>query len=73
MALNTNVMSEDQKAYKTLLSRGMIEFDYQTTPEQRAAWKKIQDELIKRMTGKLWSKELLEKVQKTAAATPKTN
>ncbi|HVZ33305.1 MAG TPA: TRAP transporter substrate-binding protein DctP [Polyangiaceae bacterium] len=71
-ALIAQVQSEDAKAYKTLISRGIIEFDPMATPEQQALWKKVNDELIKRMTGKLWSKELLQKVEKTAAATPKS-
>lgn len=71
-ALISQVQTEDAKAYKTLLSRGLTEFDPQGTPEQYAAWKKVFDELTKRMTGKLWSKEFLQKVQKTAAAAPKS-
>ena len=70
-ALIAQVQTEDQKAYKTLLSRKVIEYDATSSPEQRAAWQKVNDELLKRLTGRLWSKELLEKVRKTAAATPK--
>jgi TRAP-type transport system periplasmic protein len=69
--LVAQVQSEDHKAYKTLLGRNIIEFDALATPEQQKAWMKVNDELIKRMTGKLFSKELLEKVRKTAAETPK--
>ncbi|MDB4976453.1 MAG: TRAP-type C4-dicarboxylate transport system, periplasmic component [Myxococcaceae bacterium] len=69
-ALVARVQAEDAKAYKTLISRGMIEFDPMGTPAQKEAWTKVSDELIKRLTGRLWSKELLEKVKKTAAATP---
>jgi TRAP-type C4-dicarboxylate transport system substrate-binding protein len=70
-ALIAQIQSEDNKAYKTLVGRGVIEFDTAGTPAQKAAWSKVNDELIKRQTGKLWSKELLEKVRKTAAAAPK--
>jgi TRAP-type transport system periplasmic protein len=70
-ALIAQVQTEDQKAYKTLLSRKVIEYDATGSPGQRAAWQKVNDELLKRLTGRLWSKELLEKVRKTAAATPK--
>jgi TRAP-type C4-dicarboxylate transport system substrate-binding protein len=70
-ALQAQVQSEDQKAYKTLIGRGLKEFDPFATPEQQKAWEKINTELLKRMTGRLWSKELLDKVKKTAAATPK--
>ena len=69
-ALVAQVQVEDVKAYKTLLGRGMIEFETLGTPAQKEAWTKVNDELIKRLTGRLWSKELLEKVRKTAAATP---
>ncbi|HEX5660923.1 MAG TPA: TRAP transporter substrate-binding protein DctP [Polyangiales bacterium] len=70
-ALIAQIQSEDAKAYKTLLSRGLKEFETAGTPAQKEAWTKVNDELIKRSTGKLWSKELLEKVKKTVAATPK--
>jgi TRAP-type transport system periplasmic protein len=70
-ALLAQIQSEDVKAHKTLLSRGLIEYDPFATPAQQQAWEKVNNELIKRMTGKLWPKELLEKVKKTAAATPK--
>lgn len=68
--LINQIQSEDQKAYKTLLGRGIIEFNPQGTPAQKAAWEKVNEELIKRMTGRLWSKELLDKVKKTAAGAP---
>lgn len=68
--LIAQVQSEDAKAYKTLLGRNVIEFDTAGTPQQKALWTKVNDELIKRLTGRLWPKELLEKVKKTAAATP---
>jgi TRAP-type C4-dicarboxylate transport system substrate-binding protein len=62
-ALMDQVAKEDDKAYKTLLGRGMKEFDIYATPAQKTAWDNIQNEVIKRLTGKLWSKELLEKVR----------
>ncbi len=70
-ALIAQVQVEDQKAYKTLIGRGVIEFDTFASPETAASWKKVNDELLKRLTGRLWSKELLAKVIKTAAETPK--
>jgi len=69
--LIAQVQVEDVKAYKTLISRGVVEFDSMGTPAQREVWTKVNDELLKRLTGRLWSKELLEKVKKTAAAAPK--
>jgi TRAP-type C4-dicarboxylate transport system substrate-binding protein len=70
-ALVAQIQTEDQKAYKTLIGRSITEFDAMATPEQQKAWTKVNDELIKRMTGRLFSKELLEKVRKTAASAPK--
>jgi TRAP-type transport system periplasmic protein len=70
-ALIAQVQVEDVKAYKTLLGRGVKEFDTLATPEQRTAWTKVNDELIKRLTGRMWSKDLLDRVKKTAAAAPK--
>jgi len=70
-ALIAQVQTEDAKAYKTLLSRGLTEYDPMATPEQAKLWDDVNKELLKRLTGKLWSKELLERVKKTAAATPK--
>jgi len=70
-ALIAQVQTEDARAYKTLIDRGMIEYDPSGTPEQAKAWEKVNSELLKRMTGKLWSKELLERVKKTAAQAPK--
>jgi len=69
--LVAQVQVEDVRAHKTLLGRGIQEFDTLGTPAQKAQWEKVNTELIKRLTGRLWSKELLDKVQKTAAATPK--
>ena len=65
------MQAEDIKAYKTLIGRGVVEFDSMGTPAQKEVWTKVNDELLKRLTGRLWSKELLEKVKKTAAAAPK--
>jgi TRAP-type C4-dicarboxylate transport system substrate-binding protein len=62
-ALIDQVHKEDDKAYKTLLGRGMKEFDAFGTPDQKAAWDKINVEVIKRLTGKLWTKDLLDRVR----------
>ncbi|MET0342659.1 MAG: TRAP transporter substrate-binding protein DctP [Polyangiales bacterium] len=70
-ALIAQIQTEDQKAYKTLISRGVTEFDTLGSPATQAAWKKVNDELLKRLTGRLWSKELLAKVIKTAQSAPK--
>lgn len=62
-ALIDQVQKEDEKAYKTLLGRGMKEFDVYGSAEQKAAWDKVQNEVIKRLTGKLWTKDLLDRVR----------
>ena len=62
-ALIDQVQKEDDKAYKTLLGRGMKEFDVYGSAEQKAAWDKVQNEVIKRLTGKLWTKDLLDRVR----------
>lgn len=62
-ALIEQVQKEDDKAYKTLLGRGMKEFDALGTPDQKAAWDKVNVEVIKRLTGKLWTKDLLDRVR----------
>jgi TRAP-type C4-dicarboxylate transport system substrate-binding protein len=61
------VAKEDEKAYKTLLGRGIKEFDIEATPEQKKAWDDLQAEVIKRLTGKLWTKDLLDRVKGAAA------
>lgn len=65
-ALVDQVAKEDAKAYKTLLGRGMKEYDAFATPEQKKAWDAVNVEVIKRLTGKLWSKDLLDRVRAAA-------
>jgi TRAP-type transport system periplasmic protein len=67
-ALIDQVQKEDEKAYKTLLGRGMKEYDALATPAQKKAWEDLYTEVVRRLTGKLWSKELLERVQAAAKA-----
>ena len=65
-ALVAQVQEEDKKAYKTLLSRGIVEFNPLGTPELKAEWGKINAELIEKLTGRIFPKELLEKVRAAA-------
>jgi TRAP-type C4-dicarboxylate transport system substrate-binding protein len=60
------LVKEDEKAYKTLLGRGIKEFDAFATPEQKKAWDALYAEVTKRLTGKLWTKDLLDKVKAAA-------
>jgi TRAP-type C4-dicarboxylate transport system substrate-binding protein len=62
------VESEEVDAYKTLVSRGIKEVD--TTPHA-AEWNKAYAELKTRLTGKLFSAELLDRVEKAAASARK--
>jgi TRAP-type C4-dicarboxylate transport system substrate-binding protein len=65
-SLIAQVQKEDLNAYKTLLSRGMIEFDPLKTPEQKAVWNKLNTELIEKLTGRIFPKDLLERVRAAA-------
>jgi len=62
------IMSEDAKAYKTLIDQGMIEFNPLATPAQAKEWEAANNEMLKRLTGRLWTKELMDKVKAAAAA-----
>lgn len=68
-ALVDQVAKEDEKAYKTLLGRGIKEFDALATPEQKKAWDALNVEVIKRLTGKLWTKDLLDRVRAAGGKT----
>jgi TRAP-type C4-dicarboxylate transport system substrate-binding protein len=62
------IEAEDKKAYETLLKKGNLkEFSTMETPEQRKAWLDANDELRKKLTGKLWTEEFYNKVAKKAA------
>jgi TRAP-type C4-dicarboxylate transport system substrate-binding protein len=67
VALVDQVAKEDDKAYKTLIGRGIKEFDVLATPDQKKAWDGLYAEVIKRLTGKLWTKDLLDRVRASAA------
>lgn len=66
-ALVDQVAKEDEKAYKTLLGRGVKEFDALGSPDQKKAWDDVNAEVIKRLTGRLWTKDLLDRVKAAAA------
>ncbi len=61
-ALIKQVQKEDENAYKTLKGRGMIEFNPLATPEQAKKWEALNADLIKRVTGKIFPKEMLVRV-----------
>ena len=66
-ALVKQVQKEDKRAYKTLIKRGMIEFDPLADPKVAKEWNTMNDELLKKFTGRLWSKDLYAKVKAAAA------
>lgn len=60
-ALDTLSRRDDDKAYHSLVSRGMVEVD---TSAYRADWAQIATETRQNLTGRVYSKSLLEAVQK---------
>jgi len=62
------IASEEQTDYSTLKARGVKEVD---TAPHAAEWAKAYGELRTRLTGKLFSKELLERVTAAAAKSGK--
>jgi len=69
--LLTRVRTDDERAAQALRGRGVQEFDMLA---KRAEWEPVLRKLTDRMTGKLYSRELLERVYRVAhdgAALPK--
>lgn len=69
LELQTKVKQEDDKAAETLRKRGMKEFDMMA---QRSDWEPVLIKLAKDMTGKLYSKELFNRVYTAAHGKPPT-
>jgi TRAP-type C4-dicarboxylate transport system substrate-binding protein len=65
--LQVRVRKEDQQAAETLKKRGIQEFDMLA---QRKEWEPVVSKLIARMTGRLYSKELLTRVYSVAHGAP---
>jgi len=61
------VAKEDEAAHQTLLKRGMKEFDPMKDAKNAAEWEKVNAALLERLTGRLWPKELFDKVKKAAS------
>jgi TRAP-type C4-dicarboxylate transport system substrate-binding protein len=61
--LLARVRSEDERAAQTLRSRGIQEYDMMA---KRAEWEPVLRKLVERMAGKLYSRELLERVYRVA-------
>lgn len=65
--LLAGVHEEDERAASTLRTRGIIEFDMMA---QRAKWEPVLTELADRMTGRLFTRELLARVYESARGVP---
>jgi TRAP-type C4-dicarboxylate transport system substrate-binding protein len=63
-ALDTLSRRDDDKAYESMITRGMVEVDI---AEHRAAWDAVEAQTRKNLTGRVYSKSLLEAVEKVAA------
>lgn len=63
-ALDTLARRDDEKAYDSMISRGMVEVDLSP---HRAAWDAVEAKARKNLTGRVYSKSLLEAVEKVAA------
>lgn len=62
------IAGEEQTDYNTLKTRGIIEVD---TAPHAAEWQKSYDQLRVQLTGKLFSKDLVERVQASAKSVRK--
>ncbi len=65
--MREQVQREDERAAATLRGRGVQEFDMMS---HRAEWEPILRELAKRLTGKLYSRELLARAYTVAHGAP---
>jgi TRAP-type C4-dicarboxylate transport system substrate-binding protein len=63
-ALDTLSRRDDDKAYQSMITRGMVEVDIS---EHRAAWDAVEAQTRKNLTGRVYSKSLLDAVEKVAA------
>jgi TRAP-type C4-dicarboxylate transport system substrate-binding protein len=63
-ALDTLARRDDDRAYDSMVSRGMVEVDIS---EHAAEWDAVAAQTRKNLTGRVYSKSLLEAVEKVAA------
>ena len=63
-ALDTLSRRDDDKAYKSMLARGMVEVDLSAN---RAEWDAVAKQARENLVGRVYSKSLLEAVEKVAA------
>jgi TRAP-type C4-dicarboxylate transport system substrate-binding protein len=63
-ALDTLARRDDDRAYESMVSRGMVEVDLSP---HRAAWDAVEAQTRENLTGRVYSKSLLQAVEKVAA------
>jgi len=63
-ALDTLARRDDETAYQSMIERGMVEVDLSA---YRAEWDAVAAQTRKNLTGRVYSKSLLEAVEKVAA------
>jgi TRAP-type C4-dicarboxylate transport system substrate-binding protein len=64
-ALDSLARRDDDRAYESMIERGMVEVD---TSAHKAEWDAVAAQTRKNLTGRVYSKSLLEAVEKVAAA-----
>lgn len=64
-ALAKRIRRDDDEAYKTILARGLQEVD---TDLHRAEWERVAAEARKRLTGRVYSAQLLKRIEEALAA-----
>jgi TRAP-type C4-dicarboxylate transport system substrate-binding protein len=62
--LNTSIRRDDQKAYDVVMKKGIIATD---TDKHKAEWDAVSEKILERMTGRVFSKELVDAVRAAAA------
>ena len=63
------VRRDDARAYASLVTRGMIEVD---TSPHKAEWDAVAKKARENLAGRVYSKSLLDAVEKVVAASPQT-
>jgi TRAP-type C4-dicarboxylate transport system substrate-binding protein len=62
--LNKSIRRDDQKAYDVVMKKGMIATN---TNEHKADWDAVSEQILNRMTGRVFSKELVDAVREAAS------
>ena len=57
----------DERAYQNLIKRGYTAHKWSTNPEANAEWQKVNETVQKRLVGRMYTQEQLDKVKKLAA------